>query len=76
MRLIEQIPVVDSKLKRYTVSSWCGMDCRATVTGLEFVPGVTHYKLNDSIPVERIDNNTFMTEGGAILKRAELVVDN
>ena len=71
MLLIDQFRVVDSKGERHTVSAWRGMQQSPTAAGVEFVPVVSHYKVDGWHPLERIDENTFRTESGEVLRRLQ-----
>jgi hypothetical protein len=77
MHLASQFLVIDSKGERHIVSAWRMMTERLTAGGVEFVPAITHYKVDDSHSVERIDDTTFRTPSGEILRQvAESAVED
>jgi hypothetical protein len=45
------------------------MTQRSTLAGIEFVPVITQYKIDDWHSVERIDDTTFRTASGEVLRR-------
>ena len=69
MHLSNQFTVIDSQGERHTVSAWRAMTQRSTVAGIEFVPVITQYKIDDWHSIERIDDNTFRTASGEVLRR-------
>jgi len=69
MHLTSQFTVVDAKGEPHTVSAWRAMTQRSTSAGIEFVPVIAEYKLDDRHVLERIDNATFRTASGEILRR-------
>ena len=69
MHLSNQFTVIDSRGDRHTVSAWRGMTQRLTAAGIEFVPVITQYRIDDWHTVERIDDNTFRTVSGEVVRR-------
>jgi len=69
MHLTTQFTVVDSKGERHTVSAYRAMIRRSTSGGIEFVPVITEYRLGDWHSIERIDDTTFRTPSGEVLRR-------
>jgi len=69
MHLTHQFMVVDSKGTQHTVSAYRAMTERSTSGGIEFVPVITQYKLDDWYSIERIDDATFRTASGEVLRR-------
>ena len=69
MHLANQFMVIDSNGERHIVSAWRTMTERSTSGGVEFVPAITHYKVDDWHSVERIDDTTFRTASGEILRQ-------
>jgi len=70
MHLTTQFTVIDSKGERHTVSAYRAMtEQRSTSGGIEFVPVITEYRLGDWHSIERIDDNTFRTPSGEVLRR-------
>jgi hypothetical protein len=69
MHLTTQFMVIDSKGECHTVSAYRAMTERSTLGGIEFVPVITEYKLGDWHSIERIDDTTFRTASGEILRR-------
>ena len=69
MHLTNQFVVIDSKGERHTVSAYRLMTERSTLSGIEFVPVITEYRLGDSHSIERIDDTTFRTASGEVLRR-------
>jgi len=68
MYLSHQFTVVDLHGERHTVSIWRGMSERPTSVGIEFVPVITEYKI-DEWSIERVDDTTFRAPSGEILHR-------
>ena len=69
MHLTNQFMVVDSKGEQHTVSAYRAMTERSTLGGIEFVPVITQYKLDEWYSIERIDDATFRTASGEVLRR-------
>ena len=69
MHLTHQFMVVDSKGTQHTVSAYRAMTERSTSGGIEFVPVITQYKIDDWHTVERIDDSTFRTASGEVVRR-------
>ena len=69
MHLTNQFVVIDSKGERHTVSAYRLMTERSTLGGIEFVPVIAEYKLDDWHSIERIDDTTFRTASGEVLRR-------
>ncbi len=69
MHLANQFMVLDSDGERHIVSAWRTMTERPTLGGIEFVPAITEYKVDDCHWVERIDDTTFRTASGEILRQ-------
>ena len=69
MQLANQFTVLDSKGELHTVSAWRSLIQRPTEGGIEFVPVITHYKIDESHSIERIDDQTFRTPSGEVVRR-------
>ena len=69
MHLTNQFLVIDSQGDRHTVSAYRAMTERSTSSGIEFVPVIAEYKLDDWHSIERIDDNTFRTATGEVVRR-------
>ena len=69
MHLSNQFTVIDAQGERHTVSAWRAMTQRSTVAGIEFVPVIAQYKIDDWHSIERIDDTTFRTASGEVLRR-------
>jgi hypothetical protein len=70
MRLLEQFRVVDPDGRQHTVACYQDYYDRSTGTGQqERVDGVPRYCLNGGNDVQRVDDETFLTESGVVLHR-------
>ena len=69
MHLTNQFMVIDSKGERHTVSAYRAMTERSTSRGIEFIPVIAEYKVDDWHSIERIDDSTFRTASGEVLRR-------
>jgi len=69
MHLTNQFTVIDAKGDQHTVSAYRAMTERSTSGGIEFVPVIAEYKLDDWHSIERIDDTTFRTAYGEVLRR-------
>ena len=69
MHLTNQFLVIDSQGDRHTVSAYRAMTERSTSSGIEFVPVIAEYKLDDWHSIERIDDTTFRAASGEVLRR-------
>jgi hypothetical protein len=69
MHLTSQFTVIDSTGERHTVSAWRGMTTRSTSGGIEFVPVIMQYRVDEGHTIERIDDTSFRTATGEILRR-------
>lgn len=47
MHLTSQFTVIDSEGERHTVSAWRGMTTRSTSGGIEFVPVIMQYRVDE-----------------------------
>ena len=72
MRLIEQFRVCDSRGVEHTLGVYQDFYGRpSSVPGQQWedVGGIRRYKLNGAELVQRIDDFTFLTDTGKVLKR-------
>jgi hypothetical protein len=69
MQFTNQFTVIDSEGERHTVSAWRGMTTRSTSNGIEFVPVIVQYRVDDGHTIEPLDDTSFRTATGEILRR-------
>jgi hypothetical protein len=69
MQLIEQFRVQGPNGEQHTVACYQGSYERPKRSGWEQVLSVRHYRLNGSEQIQRINEDTFMTESGVVLRR-------
>ena len=71
MRLLEQFRVLTPDGEQHTVACYQDSHDRATSTGrLERVDTIRRYCLNGCYEVQPIDDDTFLTSKGVVLRRA------
>jgi hypothetical protein len=69
MQLIEQFRVQGPDGEQHTVACYQDAYERPTKSGRERVLGVRQYRLNGSEQLQRINEDTFLTKSGVVLRR-------
>ena len=68
-RLVEEFEACDQDGKRYAIACYQDKYDRPTTSGRERVAGIKRYQLTAGQQLERVDDRTFLTAQGVVLRR-------
>ena len=69
MHLLEVFEACDADGRRYAISCYQDAYDRPTSSGWEQVTALKRYQLTEGDQVERVDDHTFLTAQGTVLRR-------